>query len=168
MTFDPKAVLNGPTLSLRQMVKSDWDAVYAEASKPELWAGHPATDRWQEPEFRAIFDGGLANPDGCYVIHQKGREAVAGITRYYGTTDTQTRIGYTFVVLDLWGTGVNTELKKLMLDHAFASLERVYFDIGTENWRSRNAVEKLGAQLCAQTQDDKVEYVLHKSTWINR
>ena len=93
---------------------------------------------------------------------------MAGITRYYGTTGTQTRIGYTFVALDLWGTGVNTELKKLMLDHTFAALERGYFDIGTENWRSRKAVEKLGARLCAQTQDDKVEYVLHKSTWINR
>lgn len=166
MTFDPKADLNGATLSLRQMQANDWDAVYAEASKPALWAGHPATDRWQEPAFRAIFEGGLANPDGCYVIHQKDRDAVVGITRYYGTTDTETRIGYTFVALDLWGTGVNAELKKLMLDHAFTALERVYFDIGAENWRSRKAVEKLGAALSTSDDPDKAVYVLDKSTWI--
>ena len=32
-----------------------------------------------------------------------------------------------------------------MLDYAFRHIDKVYFDIGEENFRSRKATEKLGA-----------------------
>ena len=32
-----------------------------------------------------------------------------------------------------------------MLDHAFKFVDRVTFQVGKENWRSRRAMEKLGA-----------------------
>ena len=35
----------------------------------------------------------------------------------------EVEIGWTFVDRSLWGTGVNDELKQLMLDHAFASVD---------------------------------------------
>ena len=53
-------------------------------------------------------------------------------------------IGYTFLARSHWASGHNRALKSLMLDHAFRSVDRVQFQVGVENWRSRKAMEKLG------------------------
>jgi len=54
-----------------------------------------------------------------------------------------------------WGTGVNTAVKKLMLAYAFQYVDTVYFQVGSTNFRSQKAVEKLGARKVAET---SVEY----------
>ena len=43
-------------------------------------------------------------------------------------------------------------------------VERVYFDIGEQNFRSRKAVEKLGAVECSGD-DEKVVYCLSKNAF---
>ncbi len=55
--------------------------------------------------------------------------------------------GYTFLIARHWGGPTNSELKNLMLEHAFKAASTVWFHIGSGNLRSRRAVEKLGAQL---------------------
>ncbi len=44
-----------------------------------------------------------------------------------------------------WGGEYNGELKRLMIEYAFGSVERVVFLAAVENLRSRRAIEKLGA-----------------------
>lgn len=58
-------------------------------------------------------------------------------------------------------------MKEVLLEFAFTIVEKVYFDIGKENFRSRKAVEKLGAVECAN-EEEKVVYVLSKDAFSNR
>ena len=53
-------------------------------------------------------------------------------------------------------------MKEVLLEHAFTIVENVYFDIGKENFRSRKAVEKLGAV------DQRRLYVLSKDVFLHR
>jgi RimJ/RimL family protein N-acetyltransferase len=55
-------------------------------------------------------------------------------------------IGYTFLARKAWGSVHNREMKKLMLDHAFQFVDTVLFHIGENNFRSRKAIEKIGAE----------------------
>ena len=108
---------------------------------------HPEPDRWQLPNFQRIFEQGLAS-GGALVAEAKGSGAILAGSRFYDL-DEGTRsvtIGYTFVARSEWGSGVNSEMKRLMLDHAFTWAESVWFYIGVDNTRSRRAVEKLGAR----------------------
>lgn len=54
-------------------------------------------------------------------------------------------IGWTFLARSHWGGKTNSELKYLMLNHAFDTFKSVLFCIGEHNYRSINAVKKLGA-----------------------
>jgi RimJ/RimL family protein N-acetyltransferase len=55
-------------------------------------------------------------------------------------------VGGTYYVPAERGTGLNSTVKRLLLDRAFASgFDRVQFSIDTRNGRSMRAVEKIGA-----------------------
>ena len=69
--------------------------------------------------------------------------------------DNSIRVGYTFLSNEYWGTSVNLQIKKLMLDYAFRHIDKVYFDIGEENFRSRKATEKLGAVMHKKNSNGK-------------
>jgi hypothetical protein len=58
-------------------------------------------------------------------------------------------------------------MKEVLLEYAFTIVENVYFDIGKENFRSRKAVEKLGAVECAGDHE-KVVYGLSKDVFSHR
>ena len=52
-------------------------------------------------------------------IEEKASGRVIGSSRYYEWNPeiSEISIGYTFIERDHWGTGTNTELKELMLNH---------------------------------------------------
>jgi len=152
------------TIGLRQALPNDWAALFSAASDKKIWAGHPEKDRWQKDKFRAFFDSGVDSPEGMYLIGHYDSGKIIGSSRFYGTTSDSTRVGYTFLTKEYWGTGLNTELKILMLNHAFAHKSKVFFDIGATNKRSRKAVEKLGAKLSMKPTKGKVEYLLRPET----
>jgi RimJ/RimL family protein N-acetyltransferase len=84
-------------------------------------------------------------PRNCYVICV-GTEAV-GMTAWieHGALGHSIEIGNSFIVPRLRGTGLNSRIKKLMLDHAFGQgLMRVAFKVDEVNQRSQAAVMKLG------------------------
>ena len=51
-----------------------------------------------------------------------------------------------------------------MLAAAFKLVDTVYFDIGPNNFRSRRAVEKIGAEFSHAEDENKVVYVLDRSS----
>jgi RimJ/RimL family protein N-acetyltransferase len=69
-------------------------------------------------------------------------------------------IGATWIGREFQGTGLNANMKFLMLQYAFETLnfEKVEFRIDERNTRSRKAVEKLGA---------KLEGILRKNVYLN-
>jgi RimJ/RimL family protein N-acetyltransferase len=86
-----------------------------------------------------------------FVIYDKSSGRYAGSTRYMHIDwgNKVLHIGATWLGKEFHGTGLNTQVKVLMLDHAFGPMgfEKVEFRIDERNIRSRKAVEKLGAIL---------------------
>ena len=115
------------------------------AEDQAIWTVYPFS--YLGDAFNPQFDLMLRDdrPRKCYVIFD-GDELV-GMTAWidHGAPDYSIEIGNTYVVPRLRGTGFNTRLKRLMLDHAFAQgLKRVAFKVDSINERSQAAVLKLG------------------------
>jgi RimJ/RimL family protein N-acetyltransferase len=91
---------------------------------------------------------GSASPHLLLVIDNRSGQVI-GSSRFYdwNPTEHSVAIGYTFLITNHWGGSTNAELKRLMLQHAFQTARTVWFHIGADNWRSRRAVEKIGAAL---------------------
>ncbi len=142
-----------PTLSddrvlLRPMVAGDWDALFAVASDPLIWAIHPAHNRWQAPVFRTFFEEGLASNGGLIAI-DRATDHVIGSSRYdiRVCQAGEVEIGWTFLPRSHWGGGYNQSIKRLMLAHAFTQFDTAIFLVGETNLRSCRAMEKIGGVL---------------------
>ena len=149
LPVDWQPVLETERLLLRPLAPGDWQALFAVASDPEIWAIHPAHDRWQEPVFRAFFDDALANR-GAMVIIDRASGEIIGSSRWQGydpANGGSVEIGWTFLARSHWGGRDNPELKRVMLRHAFQFVGRVLFRVGDTNLRSRRAMEKIGGRL---------------------
>jgi len=139
-------VLEGERLLLRPLTPDDWDALFAVASDPEIWAIHPQHDRWQEPVFRRFFADALRR-GGALVVIDKATDAVVGSSQYKEEAGGVVEIGWTFLATSHWGGRYNREMKRLMLEHAFRFVGRVEFRVGECNLRSQRAMEKIGGHL---------------------
>ncbi|SPF79199.1 hypothetical protein ALP8811_03137 [Aliiroseovarius pelagivivens] len=147
MIFNDQPDLEGDTLRLRGLCEDDREDLFAAASDPETWAGHPAKDRCQRAVFDPYFDMLLA-AGGTLVVFDKAEGKVIGCSRYYVGPDApgDIGIGFTFLNHRFWGGEVNLRMKQLMLDHAFVHFDRVWFHIAPDNIRSQKATMKLGAE----------------------
>jgi RimJ/RimL family protein N-acetyltransferase len=76
--------------------------------------------------------------------------AVVGTTSYLEVSpyDARLEIGATAYVPEVWGTGVNPDAKRLLLEHAFDVLHagRVQLKTDVRNVRSQRAISRLGAR----------------------
>jgi RimJ/RimL family protein N-acetyltransferase len=145
---DLQPTLTGPRVLVRPLQAADWPALYGAASDPQIWAQHPARDRYLEPVFRAFFDSALAR-GSAFVFVDRNNGRIFGSSRYHGYDRDQgeIEIGWTFLERRYWGGSYNKEIKTLMLEHAFTFADCVLFWIAGHNVRSRRAVEKIGADL---------------------
>ncbi len=145
--LDRQPTLAHPALHLRPACPADWSALFAAASDPGIWAGHPAHDRWQEPVFRAFFEDGLAS--GGMLVAQTPDGALIGSSRYDFSRAAagEVEVGWTFLVRRHWGGTANHVMKALMVGHALQAVEQVIFLIGDTNIRSRTAITRIGARL---------------------
>ncbi|WP_456021735.1 GNAT family N-acetyltransferase [Pseudomonas protegens] len=144
--FDCQPALYGNTLKLRALAASDFEALFLAASDPLIWAGHPASDRYERQVFEAYFAARLASAKALAVIGLESGQ-ILGMSSYYTPPDQpeSIAIGYTFLVREKWGGDANRELKALMLEHAFKVYHTVYFHVGPANLRSQKALLKIGA-----------------------
>lgn len=152
--MDRQPVLEGERLLLRPLRADDWDALYAVASDPQIWALHPAHDRWREPVFREYFEDALAK-GGALAVLDKASGRIAGSSRFQAYDPAEggsVEIGWTFLARSHWGGRHNAEMKRLMLAHAFRWVERVDFRVGEGNLISRRAMEKIGGRLSERTE----------------
>ena len=152
--MDRQPTLEGERLLLRPLRETDWDGLYAVASDPLIWEQHPIADRWREPVFRAYFDDAL-KAVGALAVELRSTERIVGCSQFRPTPfDPEAiEIGWTFLERGQWGIGVNREMKRLMLAHAFESVARVLFRVGEHNIRSRMAMDRVGGRLTTMVDD---------------
>lgn len=157
--MDRQPVLEGERFLLRPLTADDWSALYAVASDPAVWEQHPMQDRWRAEVFREFFDDALAK-GGALAIIDKDTGNIIGSSRFQALKSAEddeeeqssVEIGWTFLSPRYWGKGANREVKRLMVGHALENVERVDFRVGEANWRSRIALEKIGALQTRRTE----------------
>ncbi|WP_369183467.1 GNAT family N-acetyltransferase [Streptomyces sp. Y1] len=135
----------------RRHVADLWATV---GSEPEVWRWTMNLPPASEQELGRIVDERIAEAaeGGCVyfaaVDLTSGR--AVGMTGYhdYSAQDESVEIGGTLYARSVWRTAVNTEAKLLLLIHAFEDLGmgRVFWKTDALNERSRNAIQRLGAQ----------------------
>jgi hypothetical protein len=124
------------------MRADDHDALFAVAKDPLIWEQHPARDRYKPEVFRPVFDQGLAS-GSALVVRDATTLEVIGSTRFYvyRPEDPSVAIGYTFIA-------------RLLLQHAFCFVDRVWFHIGVSNRRSREAIMRVGGRFSHEVFND--------------
>lgn len=139
--------LKGTTLLVSPLQESDREPLYEMAQDPTLWEQHPDRYRYRRDRYEVFFDGAMAS-GGALIARRHDTGQVVAASRYYewNSYAQEVAIGYTVIRKSHWGDGTNTELKHLMLNHAFTWANAVWFHVAADNYRSRRAVEKLGAE----------------------
>ena len=129
------------------------DDLARAAADPEVWRwmsvhGHesPAFASWFEETLAAAEEG----REVPFAILLRATGEAVGSSRYL-TLRSEHRgleIGWTWHARRVWGTGVNTEAKLLLLKHAFERLScmRVEFKTDARNERSHAALAALPAR----------------------
>lgn len=140
--------LENEMVKLVPLKETDFEALYAVAADPLIWEQHPNPDRYKREVFQHYFQGAIESK-GAFLIKNVQTNEVIGCSRFYGfDKDTDSiHIGYTFFSRVCWGKSFNSHTKRLMLSHAFNHVSNVIFHVGSNNKRSRKAIEKLGATL---------------------
>lgn len=143
--------LKGERLSLRPLCEDDYDGLFAAASDPKIWEGHPIPDRYLPETFKLYF-AGLIESKGALAIIDNQTEEIVGTSSFYGylPDEKSVVIGYTFLTRKYWGGSFNREIKKLMMDYAFQSVETCIFHVGIDNIRSQTAMKKIGGVIYDQ------------------
>ena len=157
MIFDIQLThLQNEFIRLVPLQETDFEELYSVASNPLVWEQHPNPNRYKLEDFTNYFKGAIESK-GAFLILDAVTNETVGCSRYYdyNETDSSVLIGYTFIGTKFWGKGYNKALKKLMLDYAFQSVDKIYFHIGAFNYRSQKAIEKIGA---IKVDEFEVEY----------
>jgi RimJ/RimL family protein N-acetyltransferase len=155
--------LTDGTIRLEPMVETHREGLRAACNEDDtIWEIYPFS--YQGAEFDKQFDLMIQRdrPRHCYAIFDCNE--LVGMTAWieHGVPSHSIEIGNSYIAPRLRGTGFNTRLKILMLDHAFGcGLLRVAFKVDQINTRSQAAVLKLG---CTQEGIMRAERV----TWTGR
>lgn len=139
--------LENDSIKLVPLQENHFEELYKVASDPLIWEQHPNKNRYEREIFQNFFEGAIESK-GAFLIIDKSTNEIAGSTRFYDyePENKSIFIGYTFYGRNFWGTGFNSNVKKMMFDYAFKAVDKIQFHIGAENYRSQKAIEKLGAK----------------------
>ena len=137
-------------LPLQPSHKADLLSAASDGSLWELWyTSVPSKDTIDSFLETALAQqkAGLALP---FVVMDKKSNAIVGSTRYMNVDSQHKRleIGHTWYAKSAQRTGINTECKYLLLQHAFETLKTIAVEFRTNfhNHDSRNAILRLGAK----------------------
>jgi RimJ/RimL family protein N-acetyltransferase len=150
MSWPPAVTLVGAHATLRPLELAHHDALCDAARDGELWklwyTSVPSPERMAaEIERRRA----LSTMCPFTVFDASGR--VVGMTTYMNTDPVHKRveIGSTWYAESAQRSALNTQCKRLLLAHAFETLDCIAVEFRTHrlNSQSRRAIERLGAQL---------------------
>jgi RimJ/RimL family protein N-acetyltransferase len=155
---DLQPTLKGNLLWLRPLLKEDFEALFKVSSDPLIWELHPEKTRYQREVFQRFFQAALGSK-GALVALDSTTNEIIGSSRFnaFDPAKRTLEVGYTFLARKFWGHNYNMEMKKLMLSHAFQFADQIFFYIGENNFRSRRAVEKIGAKLLKKIEREPKE-----------
>jgi RimJ/RimL family protein N-acetyltransferase len=165
MPFDRQPTLQGPTLALRPLRPADRDAFLAVASDPLIWEEHPESDRATPQKAQQFLADALASGGALVVTAADG--TIIGSSRFEEPDTARSRvlIDHTFLARTHWTREDYTEIKGLLFDHAFQTVDTVELRVGVDNARTRGAVEDYLGATCVGTTGDDAVYEVTREGW---
>jgi len=159
-------ILENKIVKLRQTKEEDFEDLYKQGGHPIIWEQHLEKDRHKRDKFLEYFNSGIKNEFGSLTIINKKNNKIVGLTRIYDfkEEDLSVKLGYTFIGKEYWGSNINYNVKKLILDYVFSFLNTVFFDVFEKNIRSQKSVMKIGGIL-NKINSNKHKYILTKKDW---
>lgn len=148
--------LENDLVIIRPVRIEDFEQLYQVASDPEIWKLHQNTDRYNLSVFKQFFKDAL-NSKSAFVLIDKATNSIIGSTRYklHEKAVDAIEIGWTFLSRTNWGGMYNKSFKALLIEYAFKYFDYVLFNVDQNNFRSQNAVKKLGGELIDKNGDLK-------------
>ncbi|MCG2461295.1 GNAT family N-acetyltransferase [Flavobacteriaceae bacterium F89] len=153
MTPRPPTLENDRVL-LSPLTMDNYPLLYPVAAEEKLVQYSPSDIQTPEALKRYVelaLEKQKRNAAIPFLVFDKKINQYAGSTRFMNMDhiNRTLEIGSTWIGREFQGSGLNKQMKILMLDHAFNKMdfEKVEFRIDERNVRSRKAVEKLGAKL---------------------
>ena len=153
MSFEVKPViLSGDAVRLEPLSQEHAQGLYNRGRSTADWAYMPRGCFVDLADTRQWIDAALgATGQQPFGIVETGKSKVVGSTRYLNIRPQHRslEIGWTWLGQESQRTGINTEVKLLLLTHAFEHLGavRVEFKTDGRNLRSQRALERIGATL---------------------
>ena len=153
MLFEVKPViLRGDAVRLEPLSQEHAQGLYNRGRSTADWAYMPRGCFIDMADTRQWIDAALGATDQQpFGIVETGKNKAVGSTRYLNIRPQHRslEIGWTWLGQESQRTGINTEVKLLLLTHAFERLGavRVEFKTDGRNLRSQQALERIGATL---------------------
>ena len=149
MRVEP-VVLTGETLQLEPLRQEHAQGLYNRGRSADDWRYMPRACFIDMADTRQWIDEAIEAPGQLpFAIVERAKNKVIGSTRYLNIRPEHRslEIGWTWLGQQWQRTEVNTEVKWLLLSHAFERLGcvRVEFKTDARNARSQRALERIGA-----------------------
>lgn len=143
-------VLKGENVRLEPLSQDHAQGLFNRGQEVADWEFLPRACFVDMPDTRQWIDQALEAPNQVsFAIVEQGKDKTVGSTRYLNIRPDHRslEIGWTWLGREWQGTAVNTEVKSLLLEHAFERLRylRVEFKTDERNFRSQKALERIGA-----------------------
>ncbi len=153
MSWPEPVTLAGPHATLRPLAHGHLDGLVEAVRDGELWklwyTSVPTPEGMAAEIARRLALQAAGSMLPFTVFDAAGR--VAGMTTYMhvDAANRRVEIGSTWYAARVQRTALNTQCKRLLLAHAFESLDCIAVEFRTHrfNTASRRAIERLGAQL---------------------
>jgi RimJ/RimL family protein N-acetyltransferase len=141
-------ILENEQLLLRPLQFADFPALLPLTQDPSLWT-YFTHDLSTLAELETWAAGHYSGDRLQFVVMDKQSGELLGSTGFgnYFPRDQRIEIGWTWLGKTFQGTGINTQMKSLMLNYAFDALGmlRVEFKTDVLNLPARQALLRLGA-----------------------
>ena len=157
--------LNNDMVSLVPLTKEHKEGILKAASDGELWnlwyTSVPSVSTVDAYVDKALDE--YSNKQSLpYIVLDNKTKSVVGSTRFMNidTKNRRLEIGHTWYASSYQKTGVNSNCKLLLLEHAFEKLDCIAVEFRTNwfNFESRNAILKLGAKQDGVLRNHRIDH----------
>jgi RimJ/RimL family protein N-acetyltransferase len=145
--LNPNLILGNDYILLRPISEQDFSLLQALADDPSLWI-YFTQDLSVESDFLKWVDPAMQAQRLQFVVIEKERNQIVGSTAFgnYSPADQRIEIGWTWLGRAFHGSGINLQMKLLMVRYCFEvlNLKRVEVKTDVLNLPARKALIKMG------------------------
>ncbi len=147
MSLDFNLTLENNKVLLRPITRQDFSLLRSLASDPTLWV-YFTHDLSVENDFEDWAKPAFLGERLQFTVVDKQSNKIAGSTAFgnFSARDQRIEIGWTWIGREFQGSGINLQMKMLMLEYAFETLGMKRVEIKTDvlNQPAKKALLKMG------------------------